>query len=182
MTIALFAHTLVRKSERALKSAGLALRDGDYDTAVNRSYYAMFDVVRAALLRTGIAEDNMPRTHGGVNEAFWRSALQSGQIDPHLGAELSRMESLRIEADYTGVEIDPETAAGAVEKAELFVRTVQRVFNLDESFPDRDDKVSEPDIEREQSQARSIDVRSSWLEEERRQARENWLRLRKQMR
>jgi len=174
VTIALFAHTLVRKSERALKSAGLALRDGDYDTAVNRSYYAMFDIVRAALLRTGIAEDNMPRTHGGVNEAFWRS-------DPHLGAELSRMESLRIEADYTGVEIDPETAAGAVEKAELFVRTVRRVFNLDESFPDRDDKVSEPDIEREQSQARSIDVRSSWLEEERRQARENWLRLRKQM-
>jgi hypothetical protein len=110
----------------------------------------MFDIVRAALLRTGIAEDDMPRTHGGVSETFWRSAVQSGQIDPHLGAE-------------------------------LFVQTVRRVFSLDEPFPDRDDRVSEPDIERERSQARGIDVRSSWLEEERRQARENWLRLRQQM-
>jgi len=181
VTITLFAQTLIRKSERALKSAALDLRDGDCDSAVNRSYYAMFDIVRAALLRTGIAEDDMPRTHGGVNEAFWRSAVQSGQIDPDLGAELSRTESLRIEADYTGIEIDPDTAVGAVEKAELFVHTVRRVFRLDEPFPDHDDKVSEPDIEREQSQARSIDVRSSWLEEERRQARENWLRLRQHM-
>jgi uncharacterized protein (UPF0332 family) len=177
VTITLFAQTLIRKSERALTSAGLALRNGDCDTAVNRSYYAMFDIVRAALLRTGIAEDDMPRTHGGVSEVFWRSAVQSGQIDPHLGAELGRTESLRIQADYTGEEIDPQTAAGAVEKAELFVQTVRRVFGLDEPFPDHDDKVSEPDIETKQSQARSIDVRSSWLEEERRQARENWLRL-----
>jgi|SRR5277367_5829293 len=90
VTITLFAKTLIRKSERALKSAGLALRNGDCDTAVNRSYCAMFDIVRAALLRTGIAEDDMPRTQ-------------------------------------------------------------------------------------------SIDVRSSWLEEERRPARENWLRLRQHM-
>jgi uncharacterized protein (UPF0332 family) len=181
VTITLFAQTLIRKSERALKSAALDLRDGDYDSAVNRSYYAMFDIVRLALLRTGIAEDNMPRTHGGVSEAFWRSAVQSGKIDPDLGAELGRTESLRIKADYTEVEIDPETAAAAVEKAELFVQTVRRVFSLDEPFPDHDDKVSEADIEREQSKARSIDVRSSWLEEERRQARENWLRLRQHM-
>jgi uncharacterized protein (UPF0332 family) len=174
VTITLFAQTLIRKSERALKSAGLALRDGDCDTAVNRSYYAMFDIVRAALLRTGIAEDNMPRTHGGVSEAFWRSAVQSGKIDPDLGAELGGTESLRIKADYTGVEIDPQTAATAVEKAKLFVQTVTRVFNLNEPFPDSGDNVSEPDI-------RSIDVRSSWLEEERRQARENWLRLRQHL-
>jgi hypothetical protein len=99
--------------------------------------------------------------------------VQSGKIDPDLGAELNRTESLRIKADYTAVEIDPETAAGAVEKAELFVQTVKRMFNLDES--------SEPSVEREQSEARSIDVRSSWFEEERRRARENWLRLRQRM-
>ncbi|MGC1520536.1 MAG: HEPN domain-containing protein [Steroidobacteraceae bacterium] len=176
-----FAHTLIRKSERALKSAALALRDGDCDTAVNRSYYAMFDIVRVALLRSGIAEEEMPRTHGGVSEAFWRSAVQSGQFDPDLGAELSRTESLRIKADYTGVEIDPQTATGAVEKAELFVQAVKRVFSLDASFPDADDKVSEPDVARERSEGRSIDVQSPWLEEERRQARENWLRLRQQI-
>jgi len=33
-----FARVLVRKSQRALKSARLDLTDRDYDSAVNRSY------------------------------------------------------------------------------------------------------------------------------------------------
>ena len=65
-----FARALVRKSKRALKSARLDLTDGDYDSAVNRSYYAMFDIARAALLRAGVAEDKLPRTHSGVIDAF----------------------------------------------------------------------------------------------------------------
>jgi hypothetical protein len=63
---------------------------------------------------------------------------------------------------------------------ELFVQTVTRVFRLDEPFPGVD-RVSDPGVETERIEARSIDVRSPWLEEERRQARENWLRLRQQM-
>jgi uncharacterized protein (UPF0332 family) len=57
-----FARVLVRKSERALKIAQFALSAGDNDSAVNRSYYAMFDIARAALLKAGIAEDKLPRT------------------------------------------------------------------------------------------------------------------------
>ena len=63
MRMAPFALTLVRKSKRALKVAGLALNAGDNDSAVSRSYYAMFDIARAALLRAGVAEDKLPRTH-----------------------------------------------------------------------------------------------------------------------
>jgi hypothetical protein len=33
-----FASSLVRKGERAIRSAQLSLRDGDPDNAVNRSY------------------------------------------------------------------------------------------------------------------------------------------------
>jgi len=61
-----FAQALVRKSDRALKVARLALNAGDNDSAVSRSYYAMFDIARAALLRAGVAEDRLPRTHSGV--------------------------------------------------------------------------------------------------------------------
>jgi len=63
-----FALTLVRKSKRALKVAGLALNAGDNDSAVSRSYYAMFDIARAALLRAGVAEDKLPRTHNGLSK------------------------------------------------------------------------------------------------------------------
>ena len=62
MTKAPFERALVRKSEKALKVATLALNAGDNDSAVSRSYYAMFDIARAALLRAGVAEDKLPRT------------------------------------------------------------------------------------------------------------------------
>jgi uncharacterized protein (UPF0332 family) len=184
-----FSLTLVRKSERALKSARPDLTDGDYDSAVNRSYYAMFDIARAALLRAGVSEDKLPRTHNGISEAFWLHAIQPGQIDQELGAELSRTESLRIKADYTGLEIEPETAEKVVEKAELFVQTVERVFGLDESSqeteyenrkPNHDDKVSEPDVAVARFERREAKVEPISLEEIRREARENWLRLRQQ--
>src|SRR6266480_4630944 len=111
-----FARVLVRKSERALKSARLDLTDRDYDSAVNRSYYAMFDIARAALLRAGVAEDKLPRTHSGVIDAFRQHAVQSGQIDRELAADLSRTESHRIKADYTGIEIEPKIAAKLSQK------------------------------------------------------------------
>jgi uncharacterized protein (UPF0332 family) len=42
--------SLARKGERAMRSAHMSLREGDPDSAVNRAYYAMFNVARAALL------------------------------------------------------------------------------------------------------------------------------------
>ena len=182
-----FAPVLVRKSARVLKSARRDLADGDYDSAVNRSYYAMFNIARAALLGGGVGEDKLPRTHNGVIEAFRQHAIRSGKIDLQLAGELSRTESLRIKADYTDLEIEPNVATAVVEKAQLFVRTVERAFSLGESLsgrgyeddhhPTPDDKVSEvgapSNAERQESGIQPIS-----LEDIRRQARENWLRLR----
>jgi uncharacterized protein (UPF0332 family) len=171
-----FARVLVQKSGRALKSAALDLKSEDYDSAVNRAYYAMFDLARAALLRAGVSEDKLPRTHHGLIEVFRRHVIQSGLIEPQLANELSRAESLRIKADYTAEETDPQIATDAVEKAKHFVQAVQRAYALDEpsldstydnDAPKPDDKVSDA----AESQALSP-------EEVRRQARENWLRLR----
>jgi uncharacterized protein (UPF0332 family) len=184
-----FTFTLVRKSERALKSARLGLTDGDYDGAVNRSYYAMFDMARATLLRTGVTEDKLPRTHNGVINAFRQQAVLTGLIDQQLGNELGRVESLRILADYTGKDIAPEEAADTVAKADLFVRTVERVFDLSESSlskeyerkdSNHDDKVSEPVVAAAKIERQDVHLQQVSLEEQRRQARENWLRYRQQ--
>jgi uncharacterized protein len=183
-----FARVLVRKSQRALKLARLALNTGDYDGAVNRSYYAMFDIARAVLLKAGVGEDELPRTHNGVSEAFREHAVQSGLIERQLAAELSRAEALRIKADYTDLEVEPKTATEVVEKAELFAQAVARVFSLDESSlgaeyenhnSDHDDKVSEPGSI-SKIEKRDVQLRPISLEEIRREARENWLRSRQQ--
>jgi len=91
VTKAPFERALVRKSEKALKVARLALNAGDNDSAVSRSYYAMFDIARAALLRAGVAEDKLPRTHSGVIEAFRRRAVESGKIDRQLARRAESM-------------------------------------------------------------------------------------------
>ena len=86
--LALILHERGNDGQTPGMLAGLAyqvflddLTDRDYDSAVNRSYYAMFDIARAALLRAGVAEDKLPRTHNGVIDAFRQHAVQSGQID-----------------------------------------------------------------------------------------------------
>jgi len=190
MTKAPFERALVRKGKRALQVARLALNAGDNDSAVSRSYYAMFDFAQAALLRAGVTEDKLPRTHGGIIEAFRRHAVQSGQIDRELATQLSRTESLRIKADYTGTEIELGEAKEVVQNAELFVQTVERVFSLDkpslakeyENPTSKDgDKVSEPAVAVAEIERKSVEPEPILLEEIRRQARENWLQMRQQM-
>jgi uncharacterized protein (UPF0332 family) len=180
-----FALALVRKSARALKVARHALNSGDNDSAVSRSYYAMFDMVRAALLRSGITEEKLPRTHGGIIEAFRKYAVQSARIDHRLATQLSRTESLRIMADYTGTEIELTEATDTVQNAEVFVQTLERVFGLDESSLAEDhgssaskgnNGVSEPLLTESRLERNDSNLDPVYLEYLRRQARENWLR------
>jgi uncharacterized protein (UPF0332 family) len=147
----------------------------------------MFDIARAAVLRAGVAEDKLPRTHNGVIQLFRQHAVQSGLMDQQLAGELSRTESLRIKADYTDLEIEQKIASEVVEKAELFVQTVERVFTLDESSlateyesdnSNHDDKVSETTGDVSKIEKTNARLQPISLEEIRREARENWLRSR----
>lgn len=121
---------LVRKSRRALRSARLDLRDGDSDGAVNRSYYAMVNAAQAALLSSGVPEDALPKTHSGLISAFGERAVKSGKVDPELGRAIRKTESLRLRADYTGVELDLTAAEKALAGAERFVQSVEQAFGL----------------------------------------------------
>jgi uncharacterized protein (UPF0332 family) len=170
--------------------AKLALNAGENDDAVSRSHYAMFDFAQAALLRAGVTEDKLPRTHSGIIEAFRRHAVQPGLIDRELATEFSRTESLRIKADYTGDEIELSEAKEVVRKAELFVQTVERVFGLDKPSlateyenpkPKDDGRVSEPAIAETEIERKSEKLEPISLEEMRRQARENWLQMLQKM-
>jgi uncharacterized protein (UPF0332 family) len=190
VTKAPFEDALVRKGKRTLKVARLALNAGDNDSAVSRSYYSMFDFAQAALLRAGVTEDKLPRTHSGNLDAFRRHAVQSGQIDREFATQLSRTESLRIKADYTGTEIELGEAKEVVQNAELFVQTIERVFGFDKPSlakdyenptSKHDDKVSEPAVAVTEIEGKTVELEPISLEEIRRQARENWLQLRQKM-
>jgi uncharacterized protein (UPF0332 family) len=148
----------------------------------------MFDIARAALLSAGVREEELPRTHSGLIGSFSKHAVLSGRIDQTSFAALGRAESLRLIADYTGTPLDAKTAAETVVRAEAFVSAVGKAFALNESSiannlendsPNPQDKISEPDLATEQSQTDYVRLKPVSLEEIRRQARENWLQLRR---
>lgn len=168
-----------------MRSAHMSLREGDPDSAVNRAYYAMFNVARAALLNSGVPEGDLPRTHRGVIEAFRNHAVQTGRVDAELASTLSRTESLRLKADYTGSEIEFGAAEQVVAHAEKFVRTVEREFGLETHTravaEEKDasmgrardgDSASTPNLD----ESSELSARRLSPEETRRKAREDWLK------
>lgn len=86
MTLPPFAYALMRKSERALKSARIDLQHADPDGAVNRAYYGMFNAARATLLAAGVSEGDLPRTHHGSSQLSANTRLRPGALMPHWGA------------------------------------------------------------------------------------------------
>jgi len=57
--------------------------------------------------------------------------VQTGRVDSELASTLSRTESLRLKADYTGSEIEFAAAERVVLQSEFFFRTVRQEFGLE---------------------------------------------------
>jgi uncharacterized protein (UPF0332 family) len=125
------AADLLNKAMRALVSARLLLDSGDVDGACNRAYYAMFDAARSALLATGApTAPELAKTHGGLIAAFSLYLVKTGRVSVEFGKALNRVADIRLVADYTGDQVDIETARWAVGEAERFIAELRRIFPL----------------------------------------------------
>ena len=62
------------RAHRVLKTGNLALADGDYITAVNRAYYAIFYSANALLTTKGLERSK----HSGVIAAFRQHFVKIG--------------------------------------------------------------------------------------------------------
>lgn len=123
MTQSQHATQLMQKAARALDSARLLLDAGDTDGACNRAYYSRFDAARAAL-----ADETPPepaRTHNGLIAAFGLRLIKTGRLPREQGRMLNRAEEVRLLADYTGGEVEPQDARESLSQAEAFARAVR---------------------------------------------------------
>lgn len=125
------AADLLDKAMRALASARLLLDSSDVDGACNRAYYAMFDAARSALLATSApTAPELAKTHGGLIAAFSLHLVKTGRVPVEFGKALNRVADIRLVADYTGDQVDIETARWAVREAERFVAELRRTLPL----------------------------------------------------
>ena len=112
----------MERAFKRLEVARLNLASGYPDDSCNRSYYATFEAASAALAVLGISP---PKTHKGVAKLFQQHVVKPGRVDTKTGAVISRIERLRLIADYEGMPIEMEQAHDALQQAEKFVEVVR---------------------------------------------------------
>jgi len=119
---------LIGKARRYLRSAELLIQDGDYDSAVSRSYYAMFYSAEAALLKKKMSFNS----HKGVISAFGRHFVKTGIFEQRLGRDLNVAFGERQVGDYeSNFSISEDNARHAFERAGGFVGQVAEWLKSD---------------------------------------------------
>ena len=110
------------KAERFLDDAKATLAQGMYETAANRSYYAIFHTVRALLALDG--KDF--KRHSGVISYFQQQYIKTRVFDSEFSDILNTAFSLRTESDYKDFYvISREDVMKQVTDAEQFFDTIK---------------------------------------------------------
>ena len=118
---------LVARARASVHSARLVLEAGDTNSAINRAYYGMFDLARAALL--AIDPDLVvAKTHATVISRFSRHMVKDRDFPRELGRALRRAHDLRLVSDYSQSRATMDDARSVVEAAEQFLAAVTKVI------------------------------------------------------
>jgi len=88
--------SLVKKAKKYLRSAEILLKEGDYESSVSRTYYAMFYCAQAMLLTKNLSFSS----HKGVISAFGKHFVKTGVFPKEMGRELNRAFEKRQLGDY----------------------------------------------------------------------------------
>ena len=119
------ASNLWAKAQAAARSAKLLSDAGDWDGAINRTYYAVFSAARAALagVRASLAESKEHRT---IVRRFEKHLVQERGFDPVFGRSFfGRLSHARWVADYDEIRNDEAAARAMLGEAEQFLAVVQ---------------------------------------------------------
>ena len=114
----------MEKAYRYLQDATANYREGRYETAVNRSYYAALSAVRSILILEGID----PESHKGaitmLSLRFVKPSLLAKDIVKRFELLLSR----RTDVDYGDLEtIDAEDAKDSLKITEEIIHRIDKV-------------------------------------------------------
>ena len=117
----------IKRAWEMLEAAKENLQIGQYKTALNRSYYAVFHAMRAANILRGFDSSK----HSGVIAFFTKEFLKTEYMDRKLSFIIKSSSLLREKSDYDDFFIASRTEAEKqVENAGLFVAEVERFINI----------------------------------------------------
>ena len=113
-------------AQECLDSAKLLLESGNYKSAANRSYYAVFHAMRSVL---AFDEIDM-KHHSGIISEFRRLYIKTGIFDATLSSIISVLFSIRQDSDYDDFfVISKQEVIEQIANAEIFLNTIKEFLD-----------------------------------------------------
>jgi len=113
--------SLIERAKRYLKSAEILLEEGDYESSVSRTYYAMFYSAQAMLLTKNLSFSS----HKGVISAFGEQFVKTGIFPKEMGRELNKAFEKRQIGDYEYTFVIAKMEAEEIlENGEKFIEKI----------------------------------------------------------
>lgn len=84
------------RARRSLRSAEVLTREGYYEDAVSRAYYAVLHAAKASLQ----VHDVAAASHAGVKRLFSLHLIRSGELESEWAGYLGEGQEDRLAADY----------------------------------------------------------------------------------
>jgi uncharacterized protein (UPF0332 family) len=113
---------LLAKARESIAAAQLLIKDGYFDFAASRAYYAMFYAASALLADLRLSYNS----HSAVISAFGREFAKTGKLDSKYHRWLIDAQDLRNIGDYgVGSQVPKEYAETACEWAVQFISAAE---------------------------------------------------------
>jgi len=120
----------LQTAEECLQAAKKNLAINEYKTAVNRSYYCIFNAMRSVMALYG--EDF--KSHTGLIKRFREEFIKTGIFSKEMNKTINELIQVRNSSDYDDFYIvDKASVAQQIEKAESFLRAVSHYITNDYS-------------------------------------------------
>ena len=115
----------IERADETLHEAGLLAKEGYYNAAFNRLYYACFYAALALLVKHGITTS----THAGVKTMLGLHFVSKGLLDKEQGKTFSRLFEIRHSGDYDDfVYCDKEMTDEYTPLAEAFIQRIKELL------------------------------------------------------
>lgn len=110
-------------AKERLVFADKILEIGDYKTVANRSYYAIFDAMRAVLALDGFDS----KKHSGIIAEFRKSYLKTEILPKELSLTIDCLVEIRQGSDYDDFYIiSKEEVSEQLKNAKIFVAQIEK--------------------------------------------------------
>lgn len=115
----------LEKAKNLLESSQILIDIGDYKSSANRSYYAVFNAMRACLVYQRIDH----KKHSGVISDFRLYYIKTGKLRTELSDIISELFDVRTQSDYNDFyTISKNEVLTQLSNARLFIQEVESLL------------------------------------------------------